>query len=87
MTSDTLSYRGVVSRQHNQRSFADERVRVLRVVAEYAGPDGEIYRKSFEQRERVNMEPIVPVYGTHDQLNAAKIQWQTEGHRSAVDLR
>lgn len=80
----TLYYRGVVKREYI-RSTTDRRVRVLCVTADYRGEDSETYRKSFERRQSGG-EPIVPVYGTHEQLDAARLQWTPQGYDAAQRL-
>ena len=80
-----LAYRGEVKRERC-RSITDRRRRVIRITAEYAAPDGERYRKTFEALQ-CNGAPIVPVFGTHEELNAAKLQWTRDGHYAAKDLK
>lgn len=63
----------VVRTERNVRSSRDQRVRVIRITAEYTnGMAGEVYRKSFEGKK---VPPTVPQVGTHDELNAQRFQW------------
>lgn len=69
---EALTLRAIVSRTEGQRSFDDGRFRVIRVMASYFGEDGHEYRKSFESK---GIEPTVPLYGTHKELNDLTIQY------------
>jgi len=80
-----LACKAEVKRERHVRSIRDRRVFVDRVTAEYADAGGERYRKSFEYRS--GQWPIVPVYGTSAQLNAAKYQWTRDGAFEASLLR
>ena len=83
MTDKDLAFRGVVKRERRKRSFHDRRVFVYRVIAKYVDVNGDEYRKGFEVRQTDTSEPIVPVYGTSDQLNKAQYQWTPDGRFEA----
>lgn len=67
-----LTLKSIDSTKHNQQSFVDNRFHVTRVIATYLGEDGFEYGKAFE----AHGDPIVPVSGTHKELNALKIQYK-----------
>lgn len=58
---------------NRQRSSKDRRVWVKHTIVSYSDDTGIEYRKSFETKENIN--PRVPLRGTHDELNALKYQW------------
>lgn len=71
----TLTLTQVVRVEPRVRSHWDNRVWVVRSIAEYRGSDGEIYRKSFEHKSPAM--PVVPASGTHESLAVLKCQWRS----------
>lgn len=68
-----LSFRRIIKRELTGRSYRDRRRIVRRIIAEYAGSDGEIYRKSFEGWR--DEWPTIPLTCDHQQAAAEKHQW------------
>lgn len=69
-----LQYGKYVETKERIRSNIDRRVFVDYYIMEYIGTDNEFYRKSFEVRP--DEKPILPVSGTHKELNKMKQQWK-----------
>lgn len=61
----------IVSEKHDERSNKDRRFKIIRIIASYQDEQGIEYRKSFEAKG----VPHVPSMGTHESLNALKIQY------------
>ena len=68
-----LYYVEIAKQEYSVRSLRDGRRIVDREVITYMDDAGNEYRKSFEFKRGEN--PIIPPYGTHEEINALKYQW------------
>jgi hypothetical protein len=66
-----LKLASIVRREEKHRASGDRRRKVNYVLASYVGEDGREYRKSFESYG----EPIVPAFGTNEELTMLKTQY------------
>ncbi len=66
----TLTFRSVVRQEFGRYAY-DKRRLVNYTLASYVGDDGHEYRKGFSSYST----PIVPMKGTHAELNALKEQF------------
>ena len=61
----------IVRMEAKHRTISDQRRRTNFVLASYRGEDGQEYRKGFESYTA----PEIPQQGTHETLNALKLQF------------
>jgi hypothetical protein len=66
-----LYLKSIILKKEKHTCIADNRRKTNYVLASYIGEDGHEYRKSFES---YNI-PNIPKEGTHEYLNAIKLQF------------